>query len=185
MRFAGPGIALALLSVPGVSSAAVTVFGNSQARECYLAARSEQASQANISNCTQALAFDRLSRGDRVATYVNRGILYVVSGNLEAGLADYDRAIDINPDEPEAYLNKGLALLRHEQSGRNAIPLIDTAIAKGTREPAVAYYARGMAHELEGDIAAAYYDLRRANELAPEWDAPVRDLARFQVQSAS
>ena len=60
--------------------------------------------------------------------------------------------------------------------------MLTAAIERGTNEPAIAYYGRGVAHEMNGDIAAAYYDLRRASELAPEWDVPARDLTRFVVQ---
>jgi len=31
-------------------------------------------------------------------------------------------------------------------------------------------------------VKAAYADLQRATQLKPKWDAPARDLARYQVR---
>lgn len=171
-----------LASLPATAHSAVTVLGNSEARECYEAARDEQATAGTIRLCTRALSQGLLVGRDRVATHVNRGILYVQRGDMASGLADYDRALALDAEEPEAYLNKGLALLRRDNSGASALPMFNAAIEYGTSEPAIAYYARAVAHEFNGDIPAAYHDLRRAQELDPEWDAPARDLQRFVVQ---
>ena len=164
------------------AQAAISVLGTTTARGCYEAARDERAGPATIRLCTDALADRSLGGRDRVATLVNRGILHVRSGDFASGLDDYDRALALDPEEPDAHLNKGLALLRRDQAAEQALPLFDRAIELGTREPAVAYYGRSLAHELAGDISAAYHDTRRAAELAPEWEAPARNLARFVVR---
>lgn len=173
--------ALAIVATLPVQ-AAVTVYGNSNARGCYEAARDGRSGAGEIRNCAEAIADRTLSARDRVATLVNRGILYVRSGDFENGLADYERALTIDAEEPDAYLNKALALLRRNQSGEGLIPLFDAAIRLGTEEPAVAHYGRGVAHELNGDIVSAYNDIRRASELAPQWEAPAQDLTRFVVR---
>lgn len=176
-------LALAAAVVLPVSAhAAVTVLGNSKARQCYEAALLERSTPSNIRICNEALSEGMLVGRDRTATHVNRGILHIRNGDFGAGLADYDRALEINAEEPEAYLNKGLAILRRDRSGAEVVDLFDAALEHGTSEPAVAYYARAVAHELNGDIPAAYYDLRRAREADPNWDAPARELERFVVQ---
>ncbi len=174
--------ALATISIP--SHAAVTVLGNSQARECYVAALLERATPSSIRICNDALENAPLYRRDRVATHVNRGILYAQSGDFTAALADYDRALELDEEEAEAYLNKGLAILRRDgtSSASALLPLFNAAIEYGTREPAVAHYGRAIIHEHNGDIPEAYHDLRRAQELDPQWDAPTRELERFVVQ---
>lgn len=180
MRLAYPVI-LMICCAGAAAPAAVSVYGNTTARACYEAALSEQYSAANLGICDDALGDRGLGLRDRVATYVNRGILHVQHGAYAEAIADYDRAIALDAAEPDAYLNKGLALLRRDGSGEQAAPLFTMAIERGTREPAIAYYVRGVANELNGDIPAAYADLRRAAQLAPDWDVPARDLTRFEV----
>lgn len=164
------------------ADAAVSVFGDSDAYQCYRAADEGRTDLAAFRICDIALENRALRGRDRVATFVNRGILHVRLGRYERAIDDYDRAIALDADEPEAYLNKGLALLRRDEGGQAAVALLSAAIDRDTREPAIAYYSRGVAHELNGDIVAAYHDLQRARQLAPGWDAPARDLARFEVR---
>jgi tetratricopeptide (TPR) repeat protein len=165
----------------GTASAAISVVGNTTAHACYQSALNERSRPSDIRVCTEAIE-DRLVTGrDRVASHVNRGILYVQNGDYARAIADYDRAIGLDSREPEAYLNKGLALLHQRENPSEIVALLTAAIEYGTREPALAYYGRGVAHEMNGDISSAYYDIRRATDIDPEWDVPARDLARFRV----
>lgn len=182
MRVFAAILFLLVIGVSGPVQAAVSVFGNSDAYQCYRAADEGRTGAAALNICNDALDSRQLLGRDRVATLVNRGILHVLDGRYQQGIADYDRAIALDADEPDAYLNKGLALLRRDDGGAQAVALLSAALERGTREPAIAHYSRGIAHELNGDIVAAYRDLRRASELAPGWDAPARDLARFEVR---
>ena len=52
----------------------------------------------------------------------------------------------------------------------------------GTERPEIAYYGRGLANEDVGNVKAAYDDLQRAVSLKPKWNAPAKDLARYQVR---
>jgi Flp pilus assembly protein TadD len=117
-----------------------------------------------------------------VATHVNRGILKLRKGSVDGAIADFDRAIALDSGEAEAYLNKGMALLRLPGSGEQAVGLFDTALAKKTRKPAFAYYGRAIAHELNGRIPDAYRDYRQASALEPKWRDPRNELARFTVR---
>lgn len=182
MRIRSTICSLAALGCAASAEAAVTVFGNTQAHQCYLAADRGRSDAGALGICNRALEDRSLTGRDRVASFVNRGILHVLGGRIDRAIADYDRAIALDPGEPDAYLNKGLALLRTEEGAAEAVQLITAAIDRGTSEPAVAYYSRAVAHEMNGDIVAAYNDLLTAERLAPGWEAPVRDLARFEVQ---
>jgi tetratricopeptide (TPR) repeat protein len=172
----------AAIAVP--AGAAVTVLGSTSARMCYLSAESRtRPASAHIDECDVALASEALSEHDRVATYVNRGILKLRLRRLDAAVADFDEAIRRNPDEAEAYLNKGMAALQREAPGwQEAVANFDTAIAKQTSRPELAYYGRGVANEMGGRIKAAYLDYKKANALAPEWREPKTELARFTVR---
>jgi tetratricopeptide (TPR) repeat protein len=161
---------------------AVLVQGNSAARSCYLAAETRSIPTPDILRfCDDALSREVLSAQETAATFVNRGILKARLGNFDAAVSDYDSALARNPDEPEAYLNKGFALLQVSDSGQEAKPLFDSALEKKTRRPQLAYYGRGVAHELSGQVRAAYQDYRQASRLDPKWREPKAELARFRV----
>lgn len=162
------------------ASAAVTVIGNSSARICYEAARSEFKPASAIAQCDAAFVSDMLTRDDEIATYVNRGILRATRGDVAGAIGDYDAALAINPRQAEALVNKGFAYLRRNDPA-GALPLFNAAVANGPEEPAVVYYGRGTAHELSGDLRAAYADYVRARDLQPKWDQPQKELARFSV----
>jgi tetratricopeptide (TPR) repeat protein len=169
-----------LVATPAVG--AVTVLGNSAARSCYLAAEARGApSLDSLRFCDDALSLEGLNEEERVATFVNRGILKARLGNLDQAISDYDAALSRDPDEPEAYLNKGFALLHLSDSGEQAKPLFDAALAKKTRRPEFAYYGRGVANEMAGQVRAAYRDYRQASRIDPKWSQPKAELARFKV----
>ena len=170
----------ALVAASGAASQAVTTIGSSAAQACYEAARDQRAAQTDLSTCDQALR-DVLSSSDQVATHVNRGIIRALRGDHSKALLDYDRAIALDAGQPEAFLNKGLLLLRVPQRDREALEAIDLAIAKQTTEPALAYFARGIAHEGLGNLGAAYRDYQQAAILAPKWALPARELRRFRT----
>jgi tetratricopeptide (TPR) repeat protein len=174
--------ALAATAVP--AGAAVAVLGSSSARMCFDAAASVvPPTRDSITRCDEALAGENLTDYDTVATYVNRGILRLRMGNSDAAIADFDMALARDPNQPEAYLNKGVAVLRQPQGWARAVPLFDEAIAKKTRRPALAYYGRGLANEMGGHVAQAYYDYREASELEPGWRDPKQELSRFTVRN--
>jgi len=183
----GAGLATATGLMASTSAfAAVTVIGSSPARQCYLAAREQARGVPVLPECDLALSGGgTMDRYDTVATHVNRGILRMYSGNTGGAIADYDAAIGIDPDQAEAWLNKGIALMRSGGSTAEALPVLDMALAKKTREPALAYFARALAHEDAGHVRAAYADLLKARELAPKWSAPARELKRYQRRSDS
>lgn len=175
-------LAGSMLAVAAPASAAISVLGTSRAASCYQAAENHVPTRRNIDTCLAALEEDALTTRERVATHVNLGILYFFNEQYDTALARFDHALTIDPNEPEAVLNKAITYLRRDESGTEALPLFSRAIDMGTREPALAYFGRGLAHEMEGDLTAAYHDIRRAAELEPDWSLPEQNLARFIVE---
>jgi tetratricopeptide (TPR) repeat protein len=174
--------AAAALLVAAPALGAVTVLGNSAARSCFLAAESRGIPSPEVIRfCDDALGREALSREEHAATLVNRGILKSRLGDVDEAIADYDAALSRDPDQAEAYLNKGFALLNFDEAGERAKPLFDTALAKKTRRPELAYYGRGVAHEMTGQVRAAYRDYRQASRIDPKWSQPKLELARFRV----
>ena len=180
---AAVGAAVSTIAFPDAAAGAVTVLGSSSARLCYLAADARlRPNGAALERCDAALSEDFLTDRDRVATLVNRGILKLRLERRDAAIADFDAAIAIDPDQGEAYLNKGMARLHDQAAWRDAVALFDTALAKRTRRPEIAFYGRAVAYENGGEVKAAYRDYRQASLLAPEWAEPRTELARFTVR---
>ena len=167
-------------SIPAM--AGVTVIGANSARQCYESADSRmQPSQADVARCDTALNEAGISRHDIVATYVNRGILKLRRGQVPESIADFDRAMALDPNQPEAYLNKGAALIAQNDM-RGALPLFTVALEHNTTRPAIAHFGRAIANEMLGNLGNAYRDYRMASELDPDWAAPRTELQRFQVR---
>lgn len=167
------------------ANAAVMVSGNSSAQTCFAAAARQAHTATDLRPCDFAIDREALTFDDRVATYVNRGIIQFHRGSYDLALADFDRALALDEDQPEAMLNKAITLMRRDRRGEEALPLFTQALNLGTEQPAVAHYGRGLAHQLTGDLTAAYMDILTASELAPEWDAPRNDLGNFIVEPNS
>jgi tetratricopeptide (TPR) repeat protein len=174
---------IATLALPlATAEASVMTIGSGLARSCYEASEARDASRSSIETCSRALSEQPLDRHDQVATHVNRGILYYLSNNLTGANSDYDRAIAIDPNEPEAWLNKAMAALKAGDN-RAAAPLFDKALALKTSRPALAYYGRAMVNEDQGNVRQAYADLQRARELDPGWAPPAQELKRYVVRN--
>jgi tetratricopeptide (TPR) repeat protein len=176
-------LAASLAASAGAASAAVTVLGSSSARLCYEAADAVSLPAPDaVGRCDTALREEALSHYDMVATFVNRGIIKMRRGALDLAIGDFDAAIARDPNQAEAYLNKGMALLKQPEGYTAAVPLFSTAIEKRTRRPAVAYYGRAVANELGGHVREAYFDYREASRIEPKWRQPQMELSRFSVR---
>ncbi|HYC55639.1 MAG TPA: tetratricopeptide repeat protein [Candidatus Binatia bacterium] len=170
---------LAAVSVPAIG--AVTVVGASSARMCFEAADSPALPTIrDLRQCDTAFQEEALSQRDTVATHVNRGILRLRRGDVDAAIADFDTAIRLDPQQPEAYLNKGAALIRLNNPAE-ALGLFTVALEHNTERPEIAHFGRAIANETLGNVREAYYDYRRASELDPDWQDPRTELARFRV----
>jgi tetratricopeptide (TPR) repeat protein len=170
----------AALSVP--AAAGVTVIGSSPGRPCYEAAKARSSSGTSLAMCDEALASDMLVGHDVVATHVNRGIVRLWRNDHQGAIEDFDAAIDLDPSEPESYLNKASTIVRMGGDTAEAVALFDQSIKRQTKVPELAYFGRAIAHEVSGNLKAAYNDYRRAQSLAPKWEQPRRELSRFKVK---
>ena len=173
------GIAIALITTPAAAS--VMTLGNGLARSCYLATEARQATFSSIDICSEALEDATLVRHDIAATHVNRGIIYLLRKEHDAAGKDFDQAIAIDPGQPEAWLNKAVLKMRQGRTAE-ALPLASRAVELNTTRPALAYFIRGIAQEAAGNVKAAYADLRRAQQLEPEWSYPTEELKRYSVR---
>lgn len=176
-------LALAVtLGLPALSAEAgvITIADNSMAGDCYDFARSRDAKAEALTVCSRALEMEPLDADNRAATLVNRGVLRMIRRDFRGAEADFDSALALRPDWTDAWLNKAFLRLR-AGDGSAALPLLEKAMKLQARRPALAYFARGIAHEQAGNLKAAYADLVRARDLEPGWSMPEQALARYQL----
>jgi tetratricopeptide (TPR) repeat protein len=175
-------VAVSALLSSGAAHAAASIVGTGYARACYEAAEQKRPTRQAMKLCDSALMDETLDLSDRAKTLVNRGIIHMQARNLDAAIADYEAAIRVAPDTAEAYVNKGLALMRLGEERRiEAIAQLTEGLIRNPTRPEVAYFSRGMLHELLGKTREAYEDYSRAVELAPDWREPAEELGRFQI----
>jgi tetratricopeptide (TPR) repeat protein len=173
--------ALAALLSAGSASAAVSVLGNGLANQCSAAALAGDASDEDLASCTGAL-FEVNSDQDKAGTLVNRGVLLLRRKAYDAARADFDAAEKLVPTMGEAVVNRGASFIA-ERRYLEGLTEIDRGLNLNPEEPEKAYYNRALANEGLDDMKAAYLDYMKALELAPNWEDPRRELARFTVEN--
>lgn len=179
-RYAIFGAGLGLLFVPQ-ANAAVTVLGGGYALACYQAAEFKRPLRSGLVDCDMALKEEILPSRDRAATFVNRGILYMFERDFGKAIADYDSALTVDSQLAEAYVNKGIAVLHQGGNDGHAIELLSKGLSLDPARPEIAFYTRGVAHEMSGNASEAYHDYTRAAALKPDWENPRKELTRFKV----
>ena len=93
----------------------------------------------------------------------NDGIAYSKLGQHQRAIQEYDRAIQLDPDYVDAYLNRGFTYKKLDQYQR-AIQDYDKAIQIDPNY-AYAYYIRGLAYHNLGQTAKAKADFAKACSL--------------------
>lgn len=166
-------------------SAQVFVIGNGLGGECFQKTKNAYASfRAADDVCTRALREQAMTRPNRAATYVNRGVLRMRAGKYDAALSDYSEALSLQPELGAAYLNRGAAYI-HQRDFQSALAPLNRAIELESDDLFAAYYNRAIARENTGDVAGAFEDFNTSLELKPGWELAERQLTRFSVEEAS
>lgn len=169
--------------VAPLASAQVSVIGGGLARDCYKAAKEQRVSSREGEQiCTKAIESEVMRTENRAATYTNRGVMRMRSGKYDAAINDYSVAKKLKPELGEIYLNEGAAHI-FRKDFNTALTVLDEAIRLDSRELHAAYYNRAIAKEQTGDVQGAYYDFKKAQELAPEFELATRQLSRFTVKT--
>ena len=166
-------------------AATLTIVGsNAEAHACYRAAEAAEYAAPGLEaldTCNRALMSSELNYNDRVATLVNRGIVEFRLARFDQAMGDFDAVLALEPNQPDALINKGITVLASGGSTDTALQLLDAGLAGTPRRPWVGYYGRAVAHELAGRDRQAYRDYKQAQELKPGWALARQALARFSV----
>lgn len=100
--------------------------------------------------------------------YLDRGIAYGLSEKYEAALADYDKSIELDANEPYAYYFKGEAYASLEKYDK-AIENYSLAI-KMQPNFVFAYHLRGISYLSQKDYKNAFTDFTKVIELDKNYD---------------
>lgn len=164
------------------ASAQIFIIGNGLGGECYQKTKSKYFATNNAEKvCTRALKEQAMTRKNRAATHVNRGVIRMRDGRYDEALQDYEEAIDLNGKLGAAFLNQGAAHI-YVRDYPAAIASLDRAIVLESIDLYAAYYNRAIARESTGDVEGAYFDFQKALELKPEWELAERQLQRFRIE---
>jgi tetratricopeptide (TPR) repeat protein len=175
------GVAALILPLAGANSAVFSV-GGPLSLLCYKAALTQDDRASELQGCSRALDEEALTSVERAATLVNRGIIEMARNQDLAADADFDAALTLNPNLPDAWLNKGFLRIR-KGDGRDALPFLQQGIERKPDRQALAIFARGVAYEEMGQYRSAYADLTRAHQLEPRWSLPSEYLSHYRVIS--
>jgi len=105
---------------------------------------------------------------DQAQVYINQGVAWAEKGDFDNAIADFTKAIEINPNHAKAYNNRGLAY-GGKQEYDSAISDFNKAIEINPAY-AGAYNNRGIAHYAKGEHDKAWEDVRKAQSLGYQVD---------------
>ena len=177
-------LAIGFVAFSGSAHAQLIVQGKGLAAQCYdYAISKNNGSRAAIETCSQA--FDgTMSQKDRAATFVNRGVLFMRKGDQEKAMADYAAALEIKPNLTQAHVNRAASLIRQKKFDA-AIDALNTALEdQESPTRSAALYNRAIALDWKQDYKGAYYDLKAALAIRPDWEPALRLISRYEVRPA-
>jgi len=159
----------------------VITFGNTEAELCYSAAEMAGVPAGSLDHCDAALRDRTLTKKDRVATLINRGILFNHRGNYTAALADFEAALALDPAASAAYVNRGNTYFYSRQLDL-AIEDYSTSLQMNPRNPHLAHYNRGLVNEVKREEKLAFADFVRATELLPGWEPALTRVQQYRAK---
>ena len=193
-RAVGALAAAGALCISSAASAqALQVVGNGSGEQCWKAAKAttflkmdSAALEARwkadaIGACDDALKSEQMDRNDMASTWVNRGILEMSRERYKNARGNFKEALNLIPKLPEAHVDMGSALINLQDYAQGAKET-ELGLQLGSHEPERGYYNLGIAYEEMGDLQKAYENFRHASELAPDWQDPQKQMARFTVK---
>ena len=109
------------------------------------------------------------SMGDNLNSaieYIDRGIIYANNGNIEKAIADFDQALELDRNDPEAYYVRGSA---YYDKGDLEQAITDfTHSLRLNPNISVTYHNRGLAYYDKGNIEMAIDDYTEALRINPQ-----------------
>ena len=138
--------------------------GLEDARVCFQG--TQEPTPEYLPYCTRAIESGRLGQADLAMTHNNRGAILQVLGRGDAALADYDRALRLNPRLSLSYLSRGMIRIGRGDR-RGGWEDFNKAIESAPRDSR-GYVNRGMVYLENNQPVAALKDFNRALKVNPE-----------------
>ncbi len=162
-------VALSLIfSVGSVANAAETIYGTQRGQQCFQDTKFGNSPSAALTVCNEALKKEVMSRKDRARTLVNRGINLNALERFDAAEEDFEEALEIWEDLPEAYANRGnTSMLQKEYDA--AREDYSRALENNVRDANKVHFNRALTYEAEKRYDEAYEDLKKSGSLDPTW----------------
>ena len=123
-------------------------------------------SDLQISSCTELIQSGKGNQHGLADAFYNRGNAYATKRDLDHAIADYDQAIQFNPQLGFAYDNRGRAYVEKDQIER-AISDYNEAIRLNPNSPE-ALHNRCWARAIAGDLTGALSDCDESLRLRPD-----------------
>jgi tetratricopeptide (TPR) repeat protein len=133
-----------------------------------------------IASYDEALSALEIADFVEASIYSDRGIAKWRMKRTKEAVEDFNKSIQLSPENAIVYNNRGLAVmdLGHPEE---AVKDFDRAIALSANYGA-AYNNRGNAYALLGQYQAAFHDFRRAVELMPQNAVPFNGRGRAHLE---
>lgn len=116
------------------------------------------------------------------AFYRSRATQEMIANNLDAAMADLDKAIELKPGDAGSYVDKGIIFSRKERF-EDAVGQYSKAIELNVNY-ALAYFNRGSAKEKLGKIEEALVDYQKSSELDPANELAKSTISRIKIAQA-
>lgn len=151
---------------PAHAQLSITTIGATDAAQCYQNA-ADQFSD-DTAPCDKALDNRNTLKNDRKKTLINRGIILNRRGDLNEALADFNKAIELDEEVAEAYLNRGNTWF-YAQRYDDAMADYEKALALDISKPWAAWYNVGLVHDARNESEKAQEAYRKSLELKPDF----------------
>jgi lipoprotein NlpI len=130
-------------------------------------------SDAAIIACTRIIQSGEVHGTTLVAAYVSRGNRYARAGDYDRAIADYTKAIHLDPKLDYTFWRRGLAHTRKKEHERAIADYSQAIRLNPNRAPA--YVGRGYAYHSKGDYDRAIADYDEAIRISPHYTVAYHD----------